>query len=173
MADAVTGVVRVIHILTGVMWVGGALIWGMVIAPRVLRDGPPAMRRPFAETVVPAISRYQMIVASLAILSGLVLVGMVWGWGDYFGAFQAGTYGAALGIGAVAAIAMAIVGFGIIAPTAKKLVAAMQAASAPPTPEQAANLGAIGKKIGMMSGMVLLLGTITAIAMAVAVNTIR
>lgn len=173
MADAVTGVIRVIHILTGVMWVGGALLWGMVIAPRALRDAPPPMRRPFAETVVPAISRYQMIVASLAILSGLVLVGMVWGWADYFGAFQSGTYGAALGVGAVAAIAMAIVGFGVIAPTAKKLVAAMQTASTPPTPEQAANLGAIGKKIGMMSGMVLLLGTITAVAMAWAVNAIR
>lgn len=174
MSDAITGIVRVIHIVTAVAWVGGALLWGNVIAPRVLAKGPPAIRRPFAEAVIPAMSRYYAIVGSLAILSGILLVGMIWGWDDYFGAFQApGGYGAALGIGAVAAIGMAIVGFGIAMPTGAKLLAAMQRASGPPTPEQQAELGALGKRMGILGVTVVALGTIAMIGMAWAVNVVR
>lgn len=174
MSDAITGIVRVVHIVTAVAWVGGALLWGNVIAPRVLARGPPQIRRPFAEAVIPAMTRYYKIVAGLAILSGFVLVGMLWGWEDYFGAFQApGGYGAALGLGTLSAIAMAIVGFGIIAPTGKKLIAAMQGASTPPTPEQQAQMGAMGKKLGTMGMVVVALGTLAAIAMAWAVNVVR
>ena len=173
MSDALTGVVRLVHLFSSVAWVGGVFLWSMVVAPRIMQRGPPAIRRPFAEAVIPAMTRYYQIVASLAILSGFLLVGMIWGWGDYFGSFQAGAYGAALGIGAVAAIAMAIIGFGIIAPTGKKMIAAMQAINGPPTPEQQAQLGALGKKVGMMSMLVMAFGTIAAIAMAWAVNVIR
>ncbi|HVM44886.1 MAG TPA: hypothetical protein VM582_03030 [Candidatus Thermoplasmatota archaeon] len=174
MSDAITGLVRIIHIVTAVAWVGGALLWGNVLAPRVMQKGPPAIRRPFAEAVIPQMTRYYQIVASLAILSGFVLVGMIWGWSDYFAAFQApGGYGAALGLGAISAIAMAIVGFGIIAPTGKKMLAFMQTVSAPPTPEQQAQLGAMGKKMGIMGMLVMAFGTIAAIGMAWAVNVVR
>ena len=175
MADSLTGLVRIVHIVTSVAWVGGALLWGNVIAPRVLARGPPQIRRPFAEAVIPAMTRYYMIVASLALLSGLLLVGQLWGWDNYGDAFQTSTggYGMALGIGAVAGIAMAVVGFGIIAPTGKKLIAAMQGASTPPTAEQGAALAALGKKVGIMSMLVMLLGTIAAISMAWAVNAYR
>lgn len=175
MADHwLTGVVRVFHIVTSVAWVGGALLWGNVIGPRVMAKGPPQIRRPFAEAVIPAMTRYYQIVASLALLSGILLVGMIWGWSDYFAAFQAPKgYGPALGIGALSAIAMAIVGFGIIAPTGKKLIAAMQAASTPPTPAQQTDLAAMGKKVGMMGMLVMVFGTIAAICMAIAVNAGR
>lgn len=174
MADAVTGIVRIIHIVTSVAWVGGALLWGNIIAPRVLARGPPAIRRPFAEAVIPAMTRYYMIVASLAILSGFLLVGMLFGWSDYFQAFQLPNgYGAALGLGAVAALAMAVIGFGVVAPTGKKLVAKMQTIQGPPTAEQQAELGALGKKIGMMGMLVMAFGTLAAIAMAWAVNVVR
>ncbi|HET6403344.1 MAG TPA: hypothetical protein VFH78_01750 [Candidatus Thermoplasmatota archaeon] len=175
MADAITGIVRVIHIVTSVAWVGGALLWGNIIAPRVLQRGPPQIRRPFAEAVIPAMTRYYMIVASLAILSGLVLVGQIWGWGNYGQAFQepTGGYGLWLGIGAVSAIVMAIIGFGIIAPTGKKLVAFMGTMNGPPTPEQQAQLGAMGKKLGIMGMLVMLFGTVAAVGMAMAVNVFR
>lgn len=173
MSDAITGIVRVIHIVTSVAWVGGALLWGNIVAPRVLARGPPAIRRPFAEAVIPAMTRYYMIVGPLAILSGFVLLGMIWGWGDYFAAFQAGAYGGALGLGALAGVAMAVIGFGIIAPTGKKLIATMQTINGPPTPEQQATLGALGKKVGIMGMLVMTFGVIAAIAMAWAVNVVR
>lgn len=176
MSDGITGVVRVIHILSSVAWVGGALLWGNIIAPRIMKKGPPAIRRPFMEAVLPAMTRYYMIVAGLAIVSGLVLVGLIWGWGDYFGAFMDKTpsgYGAWLGIGATSAIAMAIVGFGIIAPTGKKMLAAMAKITGPPTDAQQAELGVLGKKVGMMSMLVMVFGTLAALAMALAVNVVR
>lgn len=177
MADMVTGLVRLVHIFSAITWVGGAFLWSMVVAPRVLRDGPPAIRRPFAEAVIPAITRFFQIAGGLAILSGLVLVGMIWGWSDYFAVFQPGsaapaTYGMWLGLGATSAIAMAIVGFGIVSPTAKKLLATMQSVNGPPTQAQQDQLAALGKKIGMMSGLVMLFGSLAIVGMAFAVNTV-
>jgi len=173
MSDAVTGVVRLVHIVTAIAWVGGALLWSNVVAPRVLARGPPAIRLPFAQAVIPAMTRYYQIVAGLAIASGFVLVGMIWGWADYFAPFQTGTYGIALGFGTVSAIAMAVIGFGIIAPAGKKMIVAMQGASAPPTPAQQAELGAIGKKLGILGMVVMTLGTLAAVGMALAVNAVR
>ena len=173
MSDAITGVIRVIHILSSIAWVGGALLFGNIIGPRVLQRGPPAIRRPFMEAVLPAMTRYYMIVGSLAILSGFLLVWRLFP-GDFGGAFQvSGGYGTALGIGTVSALAMATVGFGIIAPTGKKMLAAMQRMTGPPTPAQQEELGALGKKIGIMSMLVMIFGTIAAIAMATAVNVVR
>lgn len=173
MSDPITGIVRLIHIVTSVAWVGGALLWGMIIAPRIFQRGPPQIRAPFAQAVMPAITRYYQIVAGLALVSGILLVGMIWGWPSYTDAFQVPTYGPSLAIGASAGIAMAIVGFGIVSPTGKKLVALMSSMKGPPTPEQQAQLEATGKKLGIMSMLVLLFGTIAMIGMAWAVNAVR
>lgn len=173
MHDPLAAVVRVIHIVTAVAWVGGALLWGNIIGPRVMAKGPPQIRRPFAEAVIPAMTRYYIVVASLAIVSGFVLVGQVNGWSDYFGVFMGGQYGLWLGLGVVSAIAMAIVGFGIIAPTGKRMLAAMAQIQGPPTGAQQAELGAMGKKLGMMGMLVMVFGTVATIGMALAVNVVR
>lgn len=173
MHDPLAAVMRVIHIVTAIAWVGGALLWGNVIGPRVMARGPPQIRRPFAEAVIPAMTRYYQIVAGLAILSGFILVGQVNGWSGYFGAFMDGQYGLWLGLGVLSAIAMAIVGFGIITPTGKKMLAAMAKIAGPPTDAQQAEVGALGKKVGILSMLVMAFGTIAAIAMALAVNAVR
>lgn len=174
MSDAITGLVRLIHIFFAVAWVGGVFFWSMLIAPRLLRDGPPPIRRPVAEAVIPAITRFFKVSAVLALASGIVLVGMIWGWAKYFDAFQAGGgYGPALSIGALAAIGMAIVGFGIVAPTGQKMLATMQGIQGPPTPAQQAELAALGKKSGMMGMVVTALGSIAIVGMVWAVNAIR
>lgn len=174
MSDAITGLVRVVHMLTSVMWVGGAFLWSMLIAPRILKNGPPAIRRPFAEAIIDPITNFFRIVGGLALASGIVLVGMIWGWGSYFSAFEAsGGYGPALALGVLGATAMAIVGFGIVAPTAQKMLATMKTINGPPTDAQQAQMGAIGKKMGKMSMLVMLFGTIAIIGMAWAVNVAR
>lgn len=178
MSDAVTGLVRVLHILTSATWLGGVFLWSMVVAPRVLKNGPPAIRRPFAEAVFPAITNFFRVAGISALVTGFLLVGMIWGWGDYFAVFQpdgpaAAGYGASLGLGTVAAIGMAIVGFGIVWPTAKKMVTTMQSMNDPPTPAQQTEMAAIGKKIGMMSMVTVVFGTIAIVAMAWAVNVYR
>lgn len=173
MADAVSFVFRFVHIFSGVMWVGGAFLWGMLIAPNILQRGPPAIRRPFLEAVLGKLTRYFQVSAILTILSGFVVLGLLTGWAEIPEAFQTGSYGLAMGIGVVAAVVMAIEGFAVIAPTGDKLLKLMQSMNGPPTAEQQAQLGALGKKIGIASMTTLLLGTIALGAMAWAVNVVR
>ena len=181
MGDVVSWAIRFIHIMSGVLWVGGAFLWGMVIAPRIMQKGPPAIRRPFLEAALKPISNFLMIGGVVTILSGIVLMGMLVGWSNLLATFQ-GThgppgYGIALGIGFVAALIMVIEGVFIIKPTAFKLLAAMQAMPAPapgappapPPPE----IPALGKKLGIASMTTILLGTIALAAMAWAVNVFR
>jgi len=53
------------------------------------------------------------------------------------------------------------------------MLAAMQTINAPPTPAQQEQMGALGKKMGMMSMGVMLFGRVAIIGMAWAVNAIR
>jgi len=175
MADAFSWVIRFLHIVSGVMWVGGAFLWGMVIAPRVMQRGPPQIRLPFMETVLAPVSRYFNVAGAVTIVTGFWTLGLLAGWSGLVGAFQgdyAGAgYGAALGIGVVLAAAMALEGTLVIQPTARKLVAAMKTVQpgSPPPPE----VPALGKKLGMASMLSLLLGMVALGAMAWAVNVVR
>lgn len=173
MADAVSGIVRIVHIFSAIMWLGGVFLWNMVIGPRVLQRGPPPIRGPFANAVVPAMTRYYMVAGGLTILSGFVLVGTMLGWADYFAVFRGGTYGTWLGLGAVAGIAMAIVGFGMVAPAGKKMLALMSGIQGPPTAEQQSALAAQGKKMGILGMAAMLLGTLAVVGMVIATNVAR
>lgn len=177
MADVFNWFIRFLHIFSGVMWVGGAFLWGMVIAPNVLQRGAPMIRRPFLEAVLAKMTRYFIISGSIAIVTGFWTMGLLNGWDRIIETFQTPHYGVALGIGVVAALVMMAEGLFIIAPTGKKMLALLQrmpaptpgAAPAPPPPEMAA----LGKKLGIASIFNLLLGTIALGAMAYAVNYVR
>lgn len=180
MADAVTWVFRFIHILAGVMWVGGIYLWGMVIAPSVTRRAPPQIRGPFMREVLPRITRYFTIAGITTILSGLVVMGLIvpgrfGGIADAFaGKTVSAGYGSSLGAAFVLAIAMIVIAIAYIQPAATRLLDWMAKAPAPtpgtppgpPPPE----VLAITRKL-MIGGMVnLLLGTIVLGLMAWAVN---
>lgn len=174
MADTVTGIVRLIHLFSAVAWLGGVFLWNMVIGPRVLKNGPPQIRAPFALAVIPALTRFFMISGVLAILSGFALVGQLFGWSNFADAFQVpGGYGTSLGIGATAAIGMAIVGFGLAAPAGQKMLTLMESVKGPPSAQQQEALAAQGKKMGILGMAAMLLGTIALIAMVWAVNAVR
>jgi len=177
MSDTLTWVVRYVHILSAVTWLGATMLFSMLIAPRVLRNGPPAIRRPFLEAILGPLTRYFGVAAGLTMLSGFLLVGQIYGYSNIGDAFQvkANGYGTALGIGVTSAILMAIVGFGIVGRTGAKMLATMQAmpAGAPPPAEKQAELMAMGKRMGMFSMLTVLLGAIALGGMVWAVNAIR
>lgn len=173
MATPLDWVFRFLHILSGVMWVGGAALWSMVIAPRVLRDGPPAIRRPFLEAVLAAVTRYFTIAGIVTILSGFVVLALLRD-GDVFGGFQGGSYGIALSIGLLASIVMLIEGLFVIKPTARSLLAEMQKLPpGPPTGPPPEAIPRLGKKLGIAGMASMLVGTIALGAMAWAVNVVR
>ena len=172
-----TWFIRFLHIFSGVMWVGGAFLWGMLIAPNVLQRGPPPIRRPFLEAVLAKVTRYFIISGSLTILTGFWTLGLIVGWSQVGSTFSQGSYGIGLGVGVVAAIVMFVLGWFVIKPTGEKLLKVMQSMPAPapgsPPPAPPAELAALGKKIGIASMTNLLLGTIALGAMAWAVNVVR
>lgn len=181
MADILAYVPRFIHILSAVLWLGGAMVWGMVIAPNVLQRGPPPIRRPFLEAVLKPFTRVMIVSGALTILSGFWTMGVLTGFSNIPQTFQIPSYGIALGFGTVMAITMYAIGWIVIIPTGAKLLATMQrmpapAPGAPPGPPPAeiqAELAALGKKVGMASMLNILLGTLALGAMVWAVNTVR
>lgn len=175
MSDAFTFLIRFVHVASAVTWVGGASLWTMLIAPAILRRGPPPVRRPFLEAVLARFTRFMIFSASLTILSGFWVMGLLVGFGDVAATFQGGAYGVALGVGVVAAVLAFAEGIFVIKPTGAKLLATMQtmAASAPPTPETQAQLEALGKKVGIAGLTSLMLVFVGLGAMVWAVNTVR
>lgn len=168
------------------MWVGGAFLWGMIIAPNVLQRGPPPIRRPFLEAVLARFTRYMVIASSLTILTGFWTMGLLVGWSNVVDVFQGAgglpaSYGIALGIGAVAALIMYAEGLFVIIPSGKRILATMQRIPAPvpgqpPSPPPAdvqAELAALGKKLGIASLTGMVLGALALGAMAWAVNVVR
>ena len=173
MADALTWSLRFLHILAGTSWVGGAFLWSMVIAPRLVKNGPPAIRRPVMEALEGAVPRFFIGSGSATIVLGILLLGQIAGWDKFFTVLQSGSYGTALGLGLVLAILMLGVGLTVIIPTSKKFLAIMQAMppGQPPSPETQAKLAALGKKMGIASMSTILLGTIILGTMTWAVNS--
>ena len=175
MADTLAWVIRFVHILSGVLWVGGSMLWGMVIAPNVLQRGPPPLRRPFLEAALKPFTRVMILSGALTIVSGFWVMGVLVGFSNISDVFQQAPYGVALGVGALLAILMYAEGLLVIKPTGEKLLATMQTVppGQPPSEATQKELAALGKKIGTASMLNLLMGTIALGAMAWAVNVVR
>ncbi|MFA5862993.1 MAG: hypothetical protein WDA16_14980 [Candidatus Thermoplasmatota archaeon] len=162
---------RFAHILSGVAWVGGAFIWSMVVAPRLLARGPAPIRRPVLEALIDAVPRYFLVSGGMTVLFGVLLLGQLHGWGSFFATLQKGTYGAMLGIGFILALVMLALGAWVVTPTAKKLLGIMQSLPpGEPTAEAQARLGVLGKRMAMAGMTTALLGTIALAAMTWAVT---
>lgn len=175
MADAFTWVIRFLHILSGVAWVGGALLWGTIIAPNVLQRGPPPIRRPFLEAALAPFTRMMIVSGGLTIVTGFWVMGLLVGFSNISSTFQQAPYGVALGVGALMAILMYVEGWLVIMPTGKRILAAMQTVppGQPPSEATQKELAALGKKMGIASMTSLLMGTVALGAMAWAVNVVR
>ena len=62
-------VLRIVHILSGVVWTGGALFLVLVLAPGLRKLGP-AVQGPVMRTIVPVFSPMFSVAALLLIGSG-------------------------------------------------------------------------------------------------------
>ncbi len=86
------------HIASAIMWLGGGILFGFVIAP-ALEKLSPSSSGEFFVRIVPRVSTYFRIVAGSTVLFGLLLLIVGESNGD-FGAFSlSGTWGPAIIIG--------------------------------------------------------------------------
>ncbi len=168
MADTVTWIARFIHVFSGVMWVGGIFLWGMVVMPSVAKRVAAPARGPFMSVVLPRVARYFAIAGFVTIISGLWVMGLIL---DDFGAIfkQMGTtdWGRMLANGMSVAVLMLGIGIYIMMIVPKYLSAMANVTPGTPPPEGAAKLQ---KRIMILAMTNLTLGIIALGIMAWAVN---
>jgi len=162
-------ILRLIHILLGVFWAGGAFVVAGFLLPSAQAAGPaagPMMRQLIGVRRMPVVI---MFAAILTVLSGFWMY-----WHDHSvsnGAFSRSTQGKTLGVGAIVALLTLGIGMGVLTPTAKKLTAlqaAMAASGGPPTAEQQQMMAALQGRMMVGSRVVAALLLITVTTMAIA-----
>jgi uncharacterized membrane protein len=160
---------RVIHIVAGVFWVGSVIFLAGILLPTLQAVGPSA--GPVMEHLVRVrrLPVRQMVAMALVILSGIALY-----WIDSAG-FQSGWMrsgpGIVFGLGAVLGIAGGGVGMAINSPTGRRLTAltaAIEARGRPPTPEELAEMQRLQNRMRGASRLVAVLLVLATAAMAIA-----
>jgi len=160
---------RLLHIMAGVFWVGGILVFARFLFPTAQALGPaagPVMNHMNGVLKLPN----ALISAAIGnLLSGILLY-----WrdsGGFQGAWMSSGTGMTFGTGGLLAIIAFTVGVTVNAPTAKQfgaLAASVQAKGGPPSPEQAAELQRLQGRLGMALKVVAALLVLATAAMALA-----
>jgi hypothetical protein len=160
-------VLRLIHIVSGVFWVGAFVVMAGFLFPAVRVTGPQGgrvMQEVMQRRRLPV---YLGVAAGLTILSGFVMYGRIAGATN--GAWASTRPGMTYGIGGLAAILAVIVGAVVAGPAGRKLGKLgerVQASGGPPSAEQAAQMAALQVRMGrgMQAGAFLLLIALVAMA---------
>ena len=159
---------RLIHILAGAFWYGALIFLTRFLMPS-LRSVGPASGQVMAQLNQRRLTPAMMGAAILNVGSGIWLMFITSG-GD-MGAWMRTGMGRTLGFGGGLAIIAMIVGMTMNPPAIKRLAAIGAAAAkrgGPPTPEEAAEITRLQKRLALGSIIPAILLTITVSAMAVA-----
>lgn len=160
---------RLIHIVSGVLWVGGVIFVMVFLMPTIRALGPAggAVMQQMAQ--VRKLPVFMMSVAILTVLSG---IGLYWrDSGGFSGPWMDSGSGRVFGLGGLLAILAVVIGMTIVSPSAKRmgaLAGAMQAGGSAPNAEQVAEMQAIQARMGRFSLIVAVLLLLATAAMAVA-----
>jgi uncharacterized membrane protein len=162
-------VLRIIHVVAGVFWVGSAIFVAGILLPTLQAVGPSA--GPVMEHLVQVrrLPVRLMIAMALVILSGIALY-----WKDSAG-FQSvwmrSGPGTVFGLGALLGIAGGVVGMATSAPAGRRLTAlttAIKARGTPPTPDELAEIQRLQARLRSAGVLVAVLLVLATAAMAVA-----
>jgi uncharacterized membrane protein len=137
--------VSALHVISAVVWAGGAFIMAWFVSPAARKAGPAA--GPFMGALASgSLSRVMTYASAATIAIGLVL------WAQVVEGAPTGTRGLLLSIGAVAGFVALGIGHGLQGPTARKLAKVQLEVDGAPTPEQ-------GKAMAELSGKMATYGT--------------
>ena len=160
---AVLFLLRAIHIVGGVLWVGGLMIVTFFLVPSSRTLGPaaqPVLQEIMGRRKLPV---YLMTVAIATMLAGILL--MLRDISLTGGAWTRSPMGIGISVGAAAAIVALIIGMTVAAPAAKRLGAPPQPGGTPLSDEERARLM---RRTAIASQVVLVLLSISALTMATA-----
>lgn len=158
-------VLRVVHIVAGILWAGGALALTLFVAPTMSATGDAGKQ--FAGHLITKtrFSLYMMVTGLSTVLAGSVLYGIDSNW--FQSAWMMTGTGIGFGIGAVAGIAAFI--FGVMLGNANSALAALGAQiQGKPTAEQMTTLQGLLKRQALTSRMNMIFMFIAIVMMALA-----
>jgi uncharacterized membrane protein len=167
-ADASMVFLRIVHIATGVIWVGSLFVVVVFVQPSAAAlgaAGAPFMselrRRRFVDVV--------FIDAVFTVVAGAFLYWRGWHTYPNFGDWIDSSFGASLTVGALLAIAGLGVAASLTRPTIGRLVALgkqVAESGGPPPPETAARIGALQHRLVMAERVSFSLVLLAVVAMA-------
>ena len=166
MDQTITLVLRLVHIVGGVFWVGAVFLMVGFIFPTVRETGP-AGGRFMQELMQRRLSVFMNSAAGLTMLSGLIMYGRMTAATN--GAWAGTRAGMTFGIGGLATIVAGIIGGAIVGRGGARLAKLSQAAHASggaPSPEQAAEIGRLQARMTKAMRAVAVLLFIAVAAMA-------
>ena len=167
MDQTITLVLRLAHIVGGVLWVGAGFLMVGFIFPTVRETGPAGGR--FMQELMQRrrLSVFMNTAAGLTMLSGFIMYGRIVGATN--GAWAGTRAGMVFGLGGLATILAAIIGGAIVGrggAQLAKLSQAAQASGGAPSPEQAAEIGRLQARMTKAMRAVAVLLFIAVAAMA-------
>ena len=163
--DILGVVLRVVHIVAGVLWVGAAGLFFFYLEPAFNKLGPDAEK--FVDEVVNRrkVPIYFVVLSTLTVLAGVILY-----WRN-FGEINMSPFGLALGLGGVAAL-IAWLGGNLLIPRTlgqqMAVFAEMKASAGPPPAGLVSRMHAVQERLRLIGliDIVLLLFAVAAMAAA-------
>ena len=169
MDQTLTLVLRFVHIVGGVFWVGAVFLMVGFIFPTVRETGPTGGR--FMQELMQRrrLSVFMNSAAGLTMLSGFIMYGRITAATN--GAWAGTRAGMTLGIGGLATILAAIIGGAIVGRGGARLAnlsQTIQASGGAPSPEQGAEIGRLQARMGKAMRVVAALLFVAVTTMATA-----
>jgi hypothetical protein len=163
-------VLRLVHIVGGVFWVGSVMFATLILAPSLKALGPgagPVMNQLMKVRKMPIV---MMVSGLFTVAAGLWLL-MIDMRGAQPGMFMQSGMGRTLSLGGGVGILALIFGMSVNLPASKKLAAlgaAIAARGGPPNAEEAAEMQRLTGRLSVAGQVVMVMLIITTIAMALA-----
>jgi hypothetical protein len=162
--DVLGIVLRIVHIVGGVIWVGGAALFFFYLEPTINKLGPDAEK--FVDELINRrkLPMYFIAASTLTAVAGIVLY-----WRDFGRIETSSSFALALGLGGLAALVAWLGGNLLIPRTLDKIsgiVTEMKAAGGPPSDALMARLHANQERLRLIGAIDLVLLAFAVVAMA-------
>lgn len=165
MEDLFRGFVQFLHILCGLLWLGGGFYTILVQMPAVATV-PAAARGPVVAQLIPKQLTYLLRLGEVTILTGILNI-FASGRGREIEQYFGSRWSAAIIVGAIMAIALLGLGHGLIKPSARRLLELGPRAASGDV-AAAAQAGAITARLTRIGYVQIVLGVLIIAAMVIA-----
>ena len=163
--QALIVVLRLLHIVSGALWVGAVVFTAFFLMPTIAAAGPGggAFMREFGKRKIP---QFMMSLMAITVLSGLGLMGVIASRSD--GTWFSSPMGRVISLGAAIAIIASVYGAVVNRPVGMRMQQIAAEIQGQPSPAQAAEMQTLQAKMAGAARTVAVMLLLAVAAMAVA-----